>query len=63
MKGEISCRDQSSVCIPGCKPVYFCCKIGLFNIEVYVDRLTSGDSLKWTLQELRFVAFLHWLDF
>lgn len=49
MKGEISCRDQSSVCIPGCKPVYFCCKIGLFNIEVYVDRLTSGDSLKWTL--------------
>lgn len=42
MKGEISCRDQSSVCIPGCKPVYSAVKL---------DFLTSKSTLIDSRQE------------
>ena len=32
-------------------------------MEVNGDWLTSGASLKWTLDELQFLALLHWLHF
>lgn len=43
---------------PGYK--YFkCCKVGRFTIVLYGKSLTFGASLKWPLEELQFLAHLH----
>lgn len=54
MNGEIGCRDQNDVFVPGCKLVYICCKVSHFNIELYGNWLTCGASLKWPFEELQF---------
>lgn len=41
--------------VAGYKHVYLSFKFGHFNMGVYED----GVSLKWTLQELQFLARLH----
>lgn len=48
---------------PGCKHIYFCYKVGHFNMEVYGDLLTLGASLKWPKEELLFLAIVGWLHF
>ena len=40
------------VFVPGCKHVYFCCKVEHFNMGVNGDWLISGASLKRTLNKL-----------
>ena len=43
--------------VPGYKHVYFCCKVGLFNLWMNGDWLTFGASLKWPFKELQFGHF------
>lgn len=50
-------RDQNHFLYWGCKHVYYCCKIVEFNMQVYGDWLTFGDSFKWPLEELPGLGF------
>lgn len=47
--------------MPGCKHVYFFCKVGHFNIGVYGDGHAFGDILEWPLEELQFLGLPCWL--
>ena len=54
---------KTVVFFPGCKHVYFCRKVGHFNMGVNGGWLCFEVSLKWTLEELQFLALLQWLHF
>lgn len=39
--------------VAGCRHVYFCCKVGKFNMEVYGHSFTFTPCPKWTIGELQ----------
>jgi len=53
------CRAKTSVdavfFVPGCKHVYFCCKVGHFSMGVNGDWLAFA-SLQWSFEELQFLT-------
>lgn len=51
VRGDISHPDQKRFLL-GCNHVYFCCKVGYFNMGSYRDRLAFGTSPKWPFKEL-----------
>lgn len=48
--------DTKTVFVPGCKHVYFCCKVRHFNQESCGNWLAvgGGAGLEWPLEELHF---------
>ena len=54
----ISYRDKNCF-VPDCKHVYFCCKVGHFNMGIYGDWLSFWASPKWPFEELQLLALLH----
>ena len=60
MKVEINTGDQT-VFVSGCKHVYFCCKVGHFNMGVNSNCFEI--SLKRALKELQCLALPHGLHF
>ena len=59
INGEISYRDHNVSLYQFVNIVYFCCRVGRFNIDVYGDWLTFGTSLYWPFEE--FVALLNYI--
>ena len=58
MKGKISCIDQIHIQTPGFKHVFFCCKVGRFNMGRYrfdslLTTASSGQSTSCSLTHFR----------
>lgn len=45
------------VFVAGCKHIYFCCKVGQFNMRVYGRRLVFGANFKYPPKELQFPRY------